>query len=168
MGGLALKTFRQLAEKLKNGKYALLVLLLGALLLLLPRCGGERTSAASETPAPAADEIRAPDFDLAAQEEKLSEAVSSVEGAGRTRVVLALQSSARRELAGEDGKAVVVSQGSGKQTAVELRYVYPEYRGALVVCQGAADPEVRLAVTEAVRALTGLGADRITVLRAAE
>ena len=164
-----MKAFRQLAEKLKNGKYALPALLLGALLLLLPRCGGgARTSAASETPAPAADEIRAPDFDLAAQEEKLSEAVSSVEGAGRTRVVLALQSSARRELAGEDGKAVVVSQGSGKQTAVELRYVYPEYRGALVVCQGAADPQVRLAVTEAVRALTGLGADRITVLRAAE
>ena len=45
-----MKAFRQLADKLKNGKYALLVLLLGALLLLLPRCGGERTSAASETP----------------------------------------------------------------------------------------------------------------------
>ncbi len=89
-------------------------------------------------------------------------------GAGKTRVVLALRSSARRELAEEDGEAVIVSQGSGKQAAVELRYLYPEYRGALVVCQGAADPQVRLAVTEAVRALTGLGTDRITVLRAAD
>ena len=164
-----MNTIRKLADKLKNGKYALLVLLLGVLLLLLPRCGGARTnSAAAQTPTPDAEGIRAPDFDLEAQEAKLSAAVSSVAGAGKTQVVLAMRSSAMRELASEDGEAVVVSQGSGKQTAVELRYFYPEYRGALVVCQGAADPQVRLAVTEAVRALTGLGADKITVLRAAQ
>ena len=160
-----MKGWKQIAEKLKSGKYALLVLLVGAGLLLLPRCSGSRDSPAVQTPEPAG--IRAPDFDLAAQEAKLSAAVSSVAGAGKTQVVLALRSSASRELAAEDGEAVIVSQGSGKQAAVELRYDYPEYRGALVVCQGAADPQVRLAVTEAVRALTGLGADKITVLCAA-
>ena len=163
-----MNTFRKLAEKLGGAKYALLVLLLGALLLLLPRCGGSGKSDAVQTSAPSPEGLRAPDFDLAAQEAKLSAAVSSVAGAGRTQVVLAVRSSAMRELAAEDGEAVVVSQGSGKQAAVELRWLYPEYRGALVVCQGAADPQVRLAVTEAVRALTGLGADKITVLRAAD
>jgi stage III sporulation protein AG len=163
-----MNTFRKLAEKLGGAKYALLVLLLGALLLLLPRCGGSGKSAAVQTSASSPEGLRAPDFDLAAQEAKLSAAVSSVAGAGRTQVVLAVRSSAMRERAAEDGEAVVVSQGSGKQAAVELRWLYPEYRGALVVCQGAADPQVRLAVTEAVRALTGLGADKITVLRAAD
>ena len=160
---LAWKTIR---EKLRGGKYALLVLALGVLLLLLPRCGGEKKSA--EAAPAASDAIRAPDFDLAEQEARLSAAVSAVAGAGKTQVVLALESSALRELAAEDGEPVIVSQGSGKQAAVELRYFYPEYRGALVVCQGAADPQVRLAVTEAVQALTGLGADKITVLRAAD
>ena len=45
------------------------------------------------------------------------------------------------------------------------RTVYPTYRGALVVCQGADRAEVRLAVTEAVTALTGLTADRVTVAK---
>jgi stage III sporulation protein AG len=42
---------------------------------------------------------------------------------------------------------------------------YPTYRGALVVCRGGDRPEVKLAVTEAVAALTGLSADRITVAK---
>ena len=37
--------------------------------------------------------------------------------------------------------------------------------GAVVVCQGAGSSGVRLAVTEAVAALTGLPADRITVVQ---
>ena len=39
------------------------------------------------------------------------------------------------------------------------------YLGAVVVCQGAGSGGVRLAVTEAVAALTGLPADRITVVQ---
>lgn len=36
--------------------------------------------------------------------------------------------------------------------------------GVVVVCEGAASPQVRLYVTEAVRSYTGLGSDRIRVL----
>ena len=48
---------------------------------------------------------------------------------------------------------------------VVTREIYPQFRGALVVCQGADDPAVRLAVIEAVSALTGLGSDRVCVIR---
>jgi len=37
--------------------------------------------------------------------------------------------------------------------------------GAVIVCQGAADPGVRLNVTNAVAAYTGLGSDKITVMK---
>ena len=40
----------------------------------------------------------------------------------------------------------------------------PRYQGAIIICQGANDPKVRLAVTDAVSKITGLGADRIAVL----
>ena len=40
---------------------------------------------------------------------------------------------------------------------------YPSFRGALVVCPGGDDPQVQLAITQAVSALTGLGSDRITI-----
>ena len=39
------------------------------------------------------------------------------------------------------------------------------YRGALVVCQGGDRADVKLAVTEAVSALTGLSSDRVTVAK---
>ena len=46
-----------------------------------------------------------------------------------------------------------------------LHETYPQFRGALVVCQGGGDPAVRLAVIEAVSALTGLGSDKISVVK---
>jgi len=39
------------------------------------------------------------------------------------------------------------------------------YQGAVVVCQGADSSAVRLAVTEAVAALTGLSTEKITVVQ---
>ena len=64
------------------------------------------------------------------------------------------------------GEEPVPSEGGGSGDApVVTRTVYPTYRGALVVCQGGDRAEVKLAVTEAVAALTGLSADRITVAK---
>ncbi len=40
--------------------------------------------------------------------------------------------------------------------------------GAAVVCQGAESVTVRLAVTEAVRCYTGLGADKIVIFKSSE
>ena len=59
---------------------------------------------------------------------------------------------------------VLVDDGSG-DTAVVIRTMQPTYRGALVVCQGGGQADVKLAVTEAVAVLTGLPADRITVAK---
>lgn len=158
---MADQAWKKKAAGLLKNKYALCVLLLGAVLMLLPRCSGGK----SEPEAEAAEAIAAPAFSVTEQEEKLSRAVSSIQGAGETRVVLALKGGVERELAQENGEAVIVSAGSGTQAPVELRYVYPEYLGALVICSGAKDPSVRLAVTQAVSAVTGLGSDRITVVQ---
>ena len=59
----------------------------------------------------------------------------------------------------------VVVDGAQGETPVVKRTWYPTYRGALVVCQGGDQAAVRLAVTEAVMALTGLSADRVTVAK---
>ena len=61
-------------------------------------------------------------------------------------------------------ETVLTDSGEGDAPVVTQR-VYPTYRGALVVCQGGDQPQVRLAVTEAVSALTGLSADRIAVAK---
>jgi len=149
-------------EKIKGGKYGkylLCALLLGVVVLLLtsPTAAGEKEETKT------AEIISPPDFDLQAQEERLAAAITSMAGAGETRVVLSVSGGVARVLAEENGEALILSSGSGTQSPVELCYTYPEYLGALVICEGGDDPAVRLAVTKAVQAVTGLGADKITV-----
>ena len=151
-------------------KYVLLVAALGTLLLLWPTGDGKRQAADGILPEPQED------FDLEALEEKLSRTLSQVEGAGQVTVTLTVKSGMERVLASDrttsvtergssvEEETVLVNSG-GSQEAVLLTQRYPTFQGALVVCQGGDDAEIRLTLTQAVSALTGLGADRITVCK---
>lgn len=149
-------------------KYAALVALVGLVLLLWPS-GAEKDADSTATPG------TADPFAVGALEEKLSSALSRVEGAGEVTVVLTLDATAGRVLAREESttegsgrsesrsEVVLASKGSGTQEPVSLYTEGPSYRGALVISPGGGDPEVRLALTRAVSALTGLGADKISI-----
>lgn len=169
---VAAKSGKKLLEALEKYKFVLLVLLAGVLLLLLPSFGGGGTAAeAGGTDPP---ELA---FDLEGLERKLSDTLSQVEGAGKVSVVLTVKASTRQVLAQdietsekeggteESRSTVVVSQGTGKQGAVPLQQIYPQFQGALVVCPGGDDPSIRLQLVEAVSALTGLGSDKISICR---
>ena len=151
---------------LKRYQYVLLVMAAGVLLMMLPMgpSGGSE-----EAQGPPEGEGQ---FDLELFEEKLSQVLSDIQGAGKTRVVLTLKSGSRQVLAqdtqsrggGERSvSTVTLGRGSGSQEVVPLQTVAPQFRGALVVCAGGDDPGVRLQVIRAVSALTGLGSDCITV-----
>ena len=157
--------FRRWKGALSKYRYVLLVLAAGVFLLLLPT--GGRTE---EAPAPAAETAAL--FDLEEFEEKLERTLSQIEGAGQVSVVLTLEGSGRQVLAqnrdsdGEGGGStttVTVGRGSGSQEVVALQTLSPSFRGALVVCPGGGQAQVRLRLVEAVSALTGLGSDRISV-----
>ena len=65
-----------------------------------------------------------------------------------------------------DTRTSLVSVGSGSsQQPVRLRTDEPEYRGALIVCQGGDSAVVRLEITRAVSALTGITSDNIVVAK---
>ena len=153
-------------EALGRYQYALLVIAVGVVLLLLPAGGRE----GAEEAVPAQTEGTA--FDLEAFEEKLARTLSQVEGAGQAQVVLTLDGGSRQVLArnqesqrdgGGSNTVATVGRGSGNQDVVPLQTVAPQFRGALVVCPGGGDAQIRLKLIEAVSALTGLGADRISV-----
>lgn len=139
---------------LKN-KYALLALAAG-LILLLWSPGGQKEE---EQP----EEIAAPQFSVKEEEQRLQSQLSRVRGAGQVSVLLSVQSSVSRELAESEEGALVVSE-NGRERVVELYYVNPEYRGAVIVCEGAGSAEVRLRILEAVSAFTGLMSDKISIM----
>ncbi len=154
-----IKNIKETAGKLLKNKYMLLVLLLGLVLILLPTGSSNK-----KEPTQDVRDLEVPAFSLAEEENRLKEALAQIRGVGKVKVLLSLKSTATRELAESENKAIIVSKGSGNQSAVELRYEYPEYLGAVIICQGAGSARVRLDVTEAVSAFTGLSSDQITVI----
>lgn len=154
--------------KVALGKYgyALLILALGTVLMLLPKPGSGQKSSQPDQP------VQSEPFDLDAFEGKLEKILSQVEGAGQVRLVLTLDSGSRRILAQDQERegagvgsstVVTVGRGSGTQEVVPLQTLSPSFRGALVVCPGGGSPQVRLRLTQAVSALTGLASNRISV-----
>ena len=163
-------------EALGRYKYVLLVAALGALLLAWPEGrAGEGVEASTAAPAQTADPS------LAETEKALEEILGKMEGVGRVEVMLTLQSSRELVLAGDDSlrysgnvnapdsydrsTSTLTVGAAGGEDVVVTQERYPQYRGALVVCDGGGSDAVRLAVTGAVSALTGLGSDRIAVVR---
>ncbi|MCI9263678.1 MAG: stage III sporulation protein AG [Oscillospiraceae bacterium] len=160
---------QKIAAGLGKYRYVLLVILVGILLLAWPT--GEKPQAQAE-PGTGRDI-----FQVEQMEKKLEKALSQVEGAGDVTVVLTLQGGPRQVLA-QDGSAtegkeetrretstILLSKGSGQQEPAVLQELAPIYQGALVVSQGGEDPRVKLALCQAVSALTGLRTDQISVCK---
>ena len=145
---------------LEKHRLVWLVILAGLILLLLP--------SGQEEPQPEPQTVQA-GFDLTAMEERLAQALSRIDGAGEVTVVLTVRDGPRQVLAQDsredqgETETVVISRGSSTQETVTVQELYPSYQGALLVCPGGDDPSVRLKLTEATSALTGLGADKISI-----
>ena len=169
MSTLQLSQLReQAAQLLRKYRIPLLMFLLGVALALVP--GKTKKTDAQQTTAASADTA----FDLSATQKQLEALLSAIDGAGRVRLMLTL-SSGEQIIYQTDSRTVTASGsttqtvfrqpgGSEKEPAVQST-VYPTYQGALVVCDGAERASVRLAVTQAVSSLTGLGSNKIAVVK---
>lgn len=145
-------------------KHAILILLVGLALMLLPT--GKNQHPEPETPA-----IQSEEPDL---EARLSALLRQIRGAGEVEVLLTVRTGGETHYqTDEDSQTdvrrsvstVIVEDENRQELGLVRRTDPPVYQGAVVVCQGAEDPQVRLAIVEAVSCATGLGADRITVVR---
>lgn len=154
----------------KKYRYALLVLLGGILLMLIP--AGKKETA---DPLPAVPTQQKPQLEITAR--NLETVLSQIKGAGKVEVLLTLAAGERtvfqtndRSSSDENSKTqefdtVLISDSNRSEEALIAQIVAPEYLGAVIVCQGAEDPSVRLAVSDAVSKATGLGTDRISVVK---
>ena len=135
-------------------RYVLLVALAGLALMLIP--GGSEE--AEPMPAAAVEE---------SLESRLESILSRIDGAGEVKVLLTEERGGEvfYQTEGEDGKTVLICGADRSESGLVRTTEAPVYRGAVVVCRGADSAAVRLAVVEAVANATGLGTDRITVLK---
>ena len=153
---------RKLSAFAAKYKYVLIILLAGLVLLLLPT--GSKAKAKTTQASTVSEQTQTQA--IQAEEQRLTQLLQQINGAGQVQVLLSYRCSAERELATDDaGEPTIISAGGGAQEAVELKTVSPQYLGAVVVCDGADSASVRLAIIQAVSSLTGLGSNKIAVVK---
>lgn len=164
-------------KQLTRFKYPILVLFAGFVLLALGTGGAKPASAPAE-PQAEGTAAQGEAFDLEAFEARLEAALSQIDGAGRVKLTLSLKATEeavyaadiRQAQQGQGGSSYesalsIVSDGSYGEQPILVKNLYPTFRGALVLCDGADDVNVRLAVTQAVGAMCGVGADKVSVIK---
>ena len=163
MEGRVIVNPKAIAQKLEKFKYPALILLLGLALILWPSKKKQ-----PEVSAPVTEQAEsAPSI-----EEEMEEILSCIEGAGKVRVLLTMRSGDETvyqtdpvSSKGQDSESRTVTTVMAGDVPVVRQMVYGQYRGALIVCQGADSPSVCLQLVNAVAGLTGLPVDRITVIK---
>ncbi len=157
-------------KQLSKYKYIALLIGVGIVFLLFP------TSTSNEINSKSSSSVEE-EFAVSELEERLENILSQIDGAGQVKVMLTVKSGMKRvfaqdgrveqdnELLQKESETVVISSGAGTQEAVLMQRIYPEFQGVLIVAEGGGDPFVKLSLTEAMTALTGLGADKISVCK---
>lgn len=146
-------------------KYAAIVLLVGIVLLLLP----QRNTTDSDV----SEEPTQPITSQPLKQEALAEILQTIDGAGKVQVLLSVAQGeetlyqTNSDTSGENIKieTVILSDSQRGEHGLVRKVNPPVYLGAIVTCQGADSPAVKLAVTQAVMKITGLGADNVCVLK---
>ena len=165
-----LKRMKQrLAPVMGKYKYAILILVIGIVLMMLPGT----VSAKRETQT-AQQEISHSQEDI---REELETILGYIEGAGNVRVMLKEANGAETIYQSDEDSTVsdnststrtdviTVTDGNRGEYGLIRQINPPKYMGAVVLCQGADEPTVKLAIVDAVSKITGLGSDKIAVLK---
>lgn len=155
---------KKVVAMIKEYRYAAIILAAGLILMLLP--SGRNNEEKDIAPL-----ISQPDVnDL---EDRLGEILSSVQGAGKVKILLTqargeqtvYQTDIQERVDSLNEDTVIVTGSDRNQQGLICQKISPKYLGAVIVCQGADKAVVRLALVEAVSNATGLSTDAITVLK---
>lgn len=147
-------------------KFVLLIVALGIVFMMLPTGDGDEILKNSEPVSVQASSIT----------DELCTILGQIQGVGKVRVMITEQTGAETvyqvdedRTEGSDTNSVrretVILSGNGAESGLIQTVTPPTYLGAIIVCQGADSPAVRLAVIDAVSAVTGISTDRISVLK---
>lgn len=105
-------------------------------------------------------------------ENRLTELIESINGAGRTKVMLTVDCGDENVYATEnktdEGKSeteYVLVENDGNDCGILLKVWMPEIRGVAIVCQGADSAKVREEITGVVTAVLGISTNRINIAK---
>lgn len=141
-----------------------ILLLLGVLFLAFGSFPKSGEVSSEEQPA-----VQSSAADYAAGlEARLEDILSSIEGAGKVRVMLVAENSGsisvEKDGSGENSKTVILTKQGGSEALV-LEENEPGIRGALIVAEGGGSDKVKAELAEAAATALGLGLHRVKVYK---
>lgn len=159
----------KVTDWVKKYRYALIILAAGICLMLFT---SETRTGDSDVPV----ETTLATPQLKVTESQLEEILSRIKGVGNVNVLLTYAAGEQtifhtntKTTEGDSNRTkdcdtVLITDNNRKEEALVTQVIAPQYMGAVIVCQGAENASVRLAVSEAVCKATGLRSDQIAVL----
>ncbi|MBQ2812055.1 MAG: hypothetical protein IJE63_02285 [Clostridia bacterium] len=159
---------------LKNDRKKLIIVtvaLLGIILIVISSVGEE--TASEEEAVQTQSDFSESEY-TAMLEQRLEETVSSLYGAGRSRVMVTLEcdyetvyardgSYSKDEASSDEKSEYIIIDSSQHEDGLVLKTVTPRVRGVAVLCEGGNDPYVCEQVSQMLSALLDLGSNRISV-----
>ena len=161
------KLMEKMGPLFNKYKYAALVLVIGIVLMIIPSQNNHTTEEISMN---IVEEITTDAV-------KLEQILSYIDGAGKVKVMMTEKYgeetiyqlnedvSASESNSSARTETVLLSDSDRNEIGLVRQTNPAVYQGAIILCQGADDPVVRLKIYEAVSKITGLGADKIAVIK---
>lgn len=155
---------------IKQYKFVLLILILGLVFMLFPSRSGTKSNTESTT-------VQIKEEQTADAAAQLAQILSQIQGVGKVEVMLTILEG-EKYIYQEDSdvttnesgstirtETVVISHSDRSEEALISYIVPPKYLGAIIVCQGAEQASVKLAILDAVSKVTGLSVEHISIVK---
>lgn len=160
----------KMMQWIKKYRFVAIILFFGIILMVIP-------TGTKNNNEPSPQSIEQEDTHLEITAEQLECLLTQIEGVGAVKVLLTCSGGERKvfltdqrtstadNTLSQENETVLISGSNRSEDAIVSQVVAPEYLGAVIVCKGADDPVVKMAVSDAVSKATGLGTNKISVLK---
>ncbi len=167
------KTVQKILEKIKRDKRIAIIVcigLVGIILLTLSELMPQKSDAKQNEKSENVTDIR--DSYEENIEKRLTSIVSSIDGAGRTEVMVTLASGDENVYAvkekssdGSKEREYIVIDSDKNESGLLLKVIEPEIRGVAIVCEGADSAKIRQEIISSVSAVLGISTNRISIAK---
>ena len=150
-------------------KYAIIVLIIGCVFLIAPKSENKDSNIDTTN--------NQQDIQVESISDQLEKILERIDGAGDVTVMLST-AEGEKTLYQTDSKVtdsdtsnatdistIIVTDEQRTEAGLVQQIISPKYQGAIIVCDGAENPTVRLSIIDAVSKVTGLKSDKISVLK---
>lgn len=169
---------KNLFQKMKSDKKIVIILIVAVisfLLLVLSEVSTVKSSKESVTESP----NNTVDYELQI-EDKLEKLISSIDGAGKTKVMVTLSSTQEKIFArqyknesenrsdnskkSDEYEYVIVKSGS-QEDGLLLKITEPDVKGVAVVCEGADDINVKESIISTISSVLDIKSNKISITK---